>query len=129
MSTTQNDTRSASISDTIQQALQTAGYGSYMSYARLVIEALESREKAIASQLIDYAVDNDASEEEVRTYIAETGMSVPDPEVEEEETEDEESTEESSDTGAMGRIEQLLTNLTGQVDGLTQFARNNGYRG
>jgi hypothetical protein len=127
MSTTQNDTTSASISDTIQQALQQAGYGSYVSYARPVVEALEAREKEIASQLIDYAIDYDASEEEVRTYIAETGMAVPDPVVEDEE--DEEDEPESADTGAIGRVERLLTSLTERIDSLTEFARTNGYRG
>ena len=78
MSTTQNETAGPS-SRPSAQALQDAGYGSYMTYARPVVEALIAREKRIASSLIDYAIDNDASEEEVRTYIAETGMAVPDP--------------------------------------------------
>ena len=121
-STTQNET--TSIEQTIREALNNAGYGSYISYARPVVEALVAREKRIASSLIDYAIDNDASEEEVRTYISETGMAVPDLVADQDE-----NTEDDSDTGALGRIEQALTNLTGRIDSLTQFARSNGYRG
>jgi hypothetical protein len=32
-------------------------------------------------------------------------------------------------TGSLDRIEQALTRLAGQIDGLTAFARRNGFRG
>ena len=48
-------------------------------------------------------------------------LKAPEPEVAE-------TSEDGSDTGAMGRIEQMLTSLTGRIDSLTEFARRNGYR-
>lgn len=125
MSTTETETQTAaSINDTVQQALQTAGYGSYMTYAQPVIAALTEREQAISQALLDQAEEMDIDQEDIREALEAAGLSVKEPEVEEDE-----ETEESSDTGAMGRIEQMLTSLTGRIDSLTEFARSNGYRG
>ena len=119
MSTTQNET--VGITQTVRAALNSAGYGSYISYAGPVIEALTARETDLSEKLVDYAVDAGADGDEVRNYLREIGMAVTVIEPEPEDTDD-------SDTGALGRIEQLLTHLTGRVDNLTDFARRNGYR-
>jgi hypothetical protein len=123
MSTTQNET--SGISATVQAALRNSGYGSYFTYATPVVEALTARETDIASSLIDYAVDAGADAEEVKAYMRQVGMVVATEPEEEPEVDD----DDDSDTGAMGRIEQAITALTGRIDSLTQFARNNGYRG
>lgn len=124
MSTTQNETHIDSISATVQAALQNAGYGSYMTYARPVVEALDTREREIASLLIDYAVDAGADADEVKAYLREIGMAVtpdPEPEVEDDESDDEDS--------VLARIDERLATLAATVESLSQFARNNGYRG
>lgn len=121
----QNENQTASIQQTVEQLLQASGQGYYLSYAGPAIAALDERERILTGKLVDYAVDQGADESEIKAYLREMGMAV---EADEPEVEDEDEDEESKDTGAMGRIEQMLTSLTGQVDSLTEFARRNGYR-
>lgn len=123
MSTTQNETV-RSINDTIQRALQEAGYGSYFSYARPVVEALTRRETDLSEKLIDYAVDAGADADEVKAYLREIGMAVtpdPTPEPEVDESDDEDS--------VLARIDERLATLAATVESLSRFARDNGYRG
>jgi len=117
MSTIENET--AGISQTVQRALQDAGYGSYIAYAGPVIEALTARETAMADKLVDYAVDAGADLDEVQRYLREIGMIVPHVEESEDEVE----------TTTLSRIENSLGAIARQIESLTQFARSNGYRG
>ena len=75
MSTTQNET--VGITQTVRTALNSAGYGSYISYAGPVIEALTARENDLAEKLIDYAVDAGADADEVKQYMRQIGLIVP----------------------------------------------------
>jgi len=113
------------ISETIQQALQDAGYGSYMSYAQPVIAALTAREEAITEKLVGYAEANGADTEEVTAMLNDLGMAVkaPEPEADNEDGSDEsDGSDNSRIASALGRIEE-------QISRLTDFARRNGYRG
>ena len=118
MSTIENET--AGISQTVQRALQDAGYGSYIAYAGPVIEALTARETAMADKLVDYAVDAGADLDEVQRYLREIGMIVPHVE---------EDIEDEVETTTLSRIENSLGAIARQIESLTQFARSNGYRG
>jgi len=124
MSTTQNEV--LGISQTVQRALQDSGYGSYMSYAGPVIEALTARETDMADKLCDYAVDAGADLDEVQAYLREIGMIVP---RRENEPESEDEDDDEVDIPALSRIENSLGAIARQLESLTQFARNNGYRG
>jgi len=120
MSTIENET--AGISQTVQRALQDAGYGSYIAYAGPVIEALTARETAMADKLVDYAVDAGADLDEVQRYLREIGMIIP--------TRETSATEEDEvETTTLSRIENSLGAIARQIESLTQFARSNGYRG
>ena len=110
------------IDATIRQSLQEGGYGSYFSYAGSVIAALHRREMALSTMLIDYAVDAGADETEVRSYLREIGMAVADAQP----SEDDESAEPED---ILTRIDARLNGLVEKVEGLAQFARNNGWRG
>ena len=122
MSTTQNETQG--ITQTVRSALNNAGYGSYISYAGPVIEALTARETDLSEKLIDYAVDAGGSADEVRHYLREIGMAVTVIEEDEPEVEPEVT---SKKKGKQSKRE-LLERLSAQVDSLTDFARRNGYR-
>lgn len=114
---------STTIEETIRTALTSSGYGSYTAYARPVVEALTERERELSDKLLDYATDLGADGAEVRTRLTELGMEVSpvEPELDDD--------DEGGDSSAMDRIEQKLTALIGTVDGLSEFARANGYRG
>ena len=125
MTTTDTNTTAASIEDTIRTTLEQAGYGSYMRQAAPVVTALVEREKALASTLVDYAVDQgDADEDEIKSYLREVGMTLADDPA----PEAEESTEEPAGAGDPS-IAAALQEIKSTLDGLTSFARANGYRG
>lgn len=107
----------------VQRSLRDSGYGSYFSYAGAVVEALQKRERGIAEMLVDYAVDAGADQVEIRSYLREIGMTVAE---DDPEPEDGESAEPED---VLTRIDARLNSLVETVDGLAQFARNNGYRG
>ena len=121
MSTTQNETV-RSIDATIEQSLQDAGYGSYNSYAGPVVAALQARERELAALLVDYAVDAGADESEVKAYLREIGMAV----TQGQSTNDDESAEPED---ILTRIDARLSTLAENVERLSQFARQNGWRG
>jgi len=127
MSTTQNET-TRPISETIQQALQDAGYGSYMSYAQPVIAALTAREEAITEKLVGYAEANGADTEEVTAMLNDLGMAVRAPEPEAEESDENDGSDEG-DGSDNSRIASALGRIEEQISRLTDFARRNGYRG
>lgn len=124
MSTTTNEINS--IAQTVRSAMNGRGQGSYYdSYATPVVAALVDRETELSERLIDYAVDAGASAAEVRDYLRQIGMAV----AADAEPEEEEEPDNDEDTSALGRIEQTLNRLATRIDGLTDFARRNGYRG
>ena len=107
----------STINEVVQRSLTDAGYGGYSQYARPVVTALVDREHQIAGQIIEYARTQGLDEEDARAALAEVGMEVPP------EPGEAEATEDPSDLGGvLGRIEEALS-------GLTQFAREHGYRG
>jgi hypothetical protein len=116
--TTQNNT--ATIEATIEGALRTAGLSTYQRQAQPVIQALVEREQAIAERLLDYATDNGASTDEVAAMLADLGMSLKPEEPE---------TEEVAEPAEQGDVATALANIQRTLEGLTQFARANGYRG
>ena len=121
MSTTQNET-TQTIEATIEGALRTAGLSSYQRQAQPVITALVEREQGMAEKLVTYAIDNGASEEEVTQMLKDLGMSVKDPEPETVEAPAAEANGQTDVAAALANIQQTL-------EGLTSFARANGYRG
>jgi vacuolar-type H+-ATPase subunit I/STV1 len=121
MSTTQNET--ISIEQAIRTALNGRGMGSYFDqYARPVVVALNARETDLSERLVDYAVDAGGDAAEVRAYLREIGMAVAD------EPEDEADDEDGSDESNT-RIASTLERIERTLEGLTSFARANGYRG
>jgi len=113
--TTQN---SSTIEATVEGALRTAGLASYLAQARPVIEALVAREQALSERLVEVGVDTlDQDEDEVRGLLAETGMHVAHPEVEEE-----------SDESSTARILDAISTLGSRLDSLERIARSHGLR-
>lgn len=106
---------SASIRQTVANALRATGYGSYMEYADPVIEALTAREAKLSGELIDFGVDSGGDESEIRSYLSEIGMNVSpvSPEVD---------VDSVITTDALREIGE-------QLRALTEFARANGFRG
>lgn len=116
------------INETIREALQDSGYGSYISYAGPVIEALQQRERELSSLLIDYAVDAGADETEVRAYLREIGMVVAEPQSEPEDQRLE-SDEDSMTEDVLTSLDAKINSIAEMVNSLAQFARSNGFRG
>lgn len=108
------------INETVTAALQERGYSSYMEYARPVVQRLVDREHNIVGELIRFGTQNGLSEQQVTEALRNCGMEVPQPEAESET--EQAPTAEGDLTAVLSRIENTLS-------GLTQFARDNGYRG
>jgi hypothetical protein len=104
------------INETVEQSLASAGYGTYMSYARPVVAALVNREQEICGHLIRFGTEQGLAENQVRDLLSNIGMEVPIPETEPD------AEPEDDVSSVLSRIEQSLA-------GLTQFARDNGYTG
>lgn len=119
MSTTTQNT-GTTIEATIEGALRTAGLSTYQRQAQPVIQALVEREQAIAERLLDYAQDNGASTDEVTAMLTDLGMSLKPEEPE---------TVEAPASNGQGDVAAALANIQRTLEGLTQFARANGYRG
>lgn len=122
------------INDTVNSALRERGYGSYVSAAQPIIDVLTDRERQISDQLLSYAQDMGADPSDVREKLAELGMVVsPNAIVEDDDDDDDMSAEPShldeTEPTAIERIELLLNGMAERLNGLTAFARQNGYRG
>ena len=67
------------IEATVQTSLQSAGYGSYGSYATPVVAALVEREEGIFTSLLEAGQALGASESAIREVLTASGLSVPRP--------------------------------------------------
>lgn len=121
-STTQN--APATIESTVENALVSAGFSTYLRQAQPVVQALVEREQAIAEKLLDYAGDAGASTDEVTELLTSLGVSL-----KPEEPEVAETAIDDPGTGDNARIASALERIEQRLDSLTAFARNNGYRG
>lgn len=65
------------IQETVDQSLRSAGYGSYSTYARPVVDALVTREQGMFSELLVAGRSLGASESQVRDALIAVGMAEP----------------------------------------------------
>lgn len=70
----------STIRNTVSEALTAAGYGSYMTYAEPVIDALEEREDAIVTEIEAVAREKGLVEHEVAAIMERVGLVEPTPE-------------------------------------------------
>lgn len=123
------------INDTVDQALTTAGYGQYRSYAQPVVTALVNREEQIVGRLIEFATQNGMAEGDVRDALRGLDMQVPTPPTAAAATVTASSgaTTAPASAGTPGSdddpVLRMLSDIQQQIAGLTEFARRNGYSG
>lgn len=106
----------STIRETVAAALRNSGREGYLSYAQPVIAALENREREIAEALLAFVIDQDQDDDAVRDTLAEAGMTLPEPEPE----------EEQAATNGQGDVAALLSRINERLDGLEQVARSRG---
>lgn len=116
------------INETVETAMNQAGLGSYSNHVGPVITALVNREQETVGRLIQVARESDLDTDAVRNTLAECGFHMP--------VEPVAATEAATPSDVPASVEQMLANIqaginamTGTVNGLVQFARNNGYQG
>lgn len=100
------------IAQTVQTALDAAGYGQYVSHAAPVVAALEEREQAIADAIREAAEGADYDPDEVDQVLTQVGL--PQAKVE--------AVQETVPNDIAG----VLRRLSDQVDRLTAAARARG---
>jgi hypothetical protein len=103
----------SSIRDTVREALRTSGLQGYERQAGPVITALEQREQEIADAVRRVAQDKGLRSHEIDGVMRQVGLA---------------DSSTSTSTSASGGSADLAS-LQRQVDSLTAFARQNGYRG
>lgn len=106
------------IQDTVQQSLNSAGYGSYQQYAAPVVTALVNREQEIVGRLIQFAEGSDLDVNAVRQALDECGMHMP-----------AQQQNQQATSGETPDLAQTLVNINNTLAGLAQFARQHGYQG
>ena len=121
----------STISETVNTTLNANGLGSYMSHARPVVDALQTREAEIAESLIGFATSAGMPEVEAVAAIREAGLYLPPPPVatlasadmqNQAGSEPRHRAEGDNDLAAtLARINDTLEDLAG-------FARQNGWR-
>lgn len=117
-STTQNTP--ATIESTVETSLRTAGYSTYLRQAQPVVDALVAREQAICEKLLDFASENGAETDEVTELLTSLGLSLKPEEPE---------TVPAGFAGEQTDVATALASIQRSLEGLTAFARQNGYRG
>ena len=122
-----------SINDTVRDQLSSHGLGQYQSQVRPIVDTLVQREAAIAGEIITYAASQGLHPDEARRMLSDLGMHVPALEPV--------SVMTGSSTPQPGTVasaeaannpvttDELLARISQQLDGLTAFARENGYQG
>jgi len=113
----------STIEETVRQALRDDRREDYMAYAGRVIEYLTTRERDISDKLMDAAeTELDIERSEVRNILVDVDMEV---------TPETAPTngEAAADQDSLAQIMATLEQIAGKVDGLAQFARQNGYTG
>jgi hypothetical protein len=107
------------ITETVQSALTSAGYGQYASYAAPVIEALEQREENAVAVLREKGMALGASEDQIDEVLTEAGLIEPTPEAD--------FTLVGQDEDSLSLTAQVA-HLAGVVERLVQAAASRGLR-
>jgi hypothetical protein len=114
-----------SINETVTDALQSAGLGSYASRATPVVNALIEREQRLYTGIVDAARDADLNPDLVTNLLSGLGMAAPSAQqpgqmyaVPVDEVDDEEED-----------VDVRVDNLQQRINSLEAFARANGYSG
>lgn len=111
------------IQETVRDELIRQNLGHYQSHARPVIEALERRERDMCERIITFATSKGLTREEATESLRQIGMTVPQP------VRVGSVASASQANAEGGDLAAVLQRITDQLDGLTSFARDNGYSG
>lgn len=112
----------SNVREVVIEAMQEHGMAGYVNQAGPVLDVLVERDSDIADSLIEAGVGLGAPEERVRSLMIEVGL-LPAPLVAVSSNGNTESAEGGDDV--MG----MLRSIQSSIEGLTTFARANGYRG
>lgn len=115
------------INECVQQSLTQNGFGQYSNYATPVVRSLVDREHQIVGRLIQFGTQQGLNETTLRTALTECGMEVPAPQPVQAVpamAQNDATADPSADP-----VLRMLGDIQTQIAGLTQFARDNGYRG
>jgi hypothetical protein len=125
-----------SITQTVEQALVSTGLSSYRNAAQPIITRLEERERRLSQEIITFATGEGMSLDTARQQLTALGMAVP--MLQPVSTMTGTAPEAPPPVGSVASAdaqnnppstEDLLARIAQQLDGLTQFARDNGYQG
>jgi|SRR5215468_6582230 len=118
-----------SIDDVIGSEMRDRGLGTYAVQARPIIEVLLERERRLSEAIIDFAVAEGMEEQAARDSLRGLGMEVRSQQPVAVMTGTVASAAAANAENPDDPVAVALARINQTLDGLTQFARANGYRG